>query len=408
MERPPPPSCAKCFISIEFGREMIRELTGITWDHSRALPPLVAAAQRYEETRPGVRIRWEKRSLHEFGHMSVDVLAERFDLVVIDHPWAGFAFARSLFLDLNEYLPRETVAELDKHSIGASLASYCYEGKLLAVPIDAAAPTPSWRPDLLERAEAVPPASWRELIELSRRGLVMMPGWSADLYLNFHMLCEALGGRCFADRERLVDRETGLAALELLRELADGMPKSIFDLNPIRLAEEMITSDEYAYCPFAYSYGNYSRPFFGRCPLRYGELVKLDDGRPLRSVIGGTGIAISRNCKEIDLAIDYVLFTASAEVQRGIYTLAGGQPSRVEAWEDSKLDEVCGGFFSGAGKAQREAIIRPRYDGYVPLQEAGGNALIYCLRDGKDSSATLDELDAAYRNSLPSGPLPRM
>ena len=75
-------------------------LNGITWDHSRALPPLVATAQRYEETHPGVRIRWEKRSLHEFGHMPVDVLAEKFDLIVIDHPWAGFVFSRGLMHDL--------------------------------------------------------------------------------------------------------------------------------------------------------------------------------------------------------------------------------------------------------------------------------------------------------------------
>jgi hypothetical protein len=50
-------------------------LTGIKWHHSRAFPPLVATAQRYEETHPGVRIHWQKRTLDEFGHAPVDVLA---------------------------------------------------------------------------------------------------------------------------------------------------------------------------------------------------------------------------------------------------------------------------------------------------------------------------------------------
>jgi multiple sugar transport system substrate-binding protein len=44
------------------------QLTGIAWDHSRAFPPLVATAQRYEETHPGIRIDWQKRTLDEFGH----------------------------------------------------------------------------------------------------------------------------------------------------------------------------------------------------------------------------------------------------------------------------------------------------------------------------------------------------
>ncbi|MGH8024221.1 MAG: carbohydrate ABC transporter substrate-binding protein, partial [Limisphaerales bacterium] len=59
-------------------------LSGIAWDHSRAFPPLVATAQRFEELHPPTRIRWEKRTLDEFGHMSIDELAPKFDLIVID------------------------------------------------------------------------------------------------------------------------------------------------------------------------------------------------------------------------------------------------------------------------------------------------------------------------------------
>ena len=58
-------------------------LKGITWDHSRALPPLVATAQRYEELHLEVRIIWEKRTLDEFGHKPIDELAEEYDLIDI-------------------------------------------------------------------------------------------------------------------------------------------------------------------------------------------------------------------------------------------------------------------------------------------------------------------------------------
>ena len=93
-------------------------LTGIAWDHSRAFPPLVATAQRYEETHPGVRIRWEKRTLDEFGHMPIDQFAHKFDLIVVDHPWAGFAFEKGLVRDLKPLLPLRNldhVTELQWH-----------------------------------------------------------------------------------------------------------------------------------------------------------------------------------------------------------------------------------------------------------------------------------------------------
>jgi multiple sugar transport system substrate-binding protein len=61
-------------------------LKGITWDHSRALPPLVATAHKYEELHPKVRIIWKKRTLDEFDHKPIDELAEEYDLIVIGHP----------------------------------------------------------------------------------------------------------------------------------------------------------------------------------------------------------------------------------------------------------------------------------------------------------------------------------
>jgi multiple sugar transport system substrate-binding protein len=382
---------------------MARTLTGIIWDHSRALPPLVATAQRYEELHPGVRIQWQKRTLHEFGHMPIDVLAERFDLVVIDHPWAGYAFDRQLVHDLKPLLAPEQFTDLKNNSVGPSFDSYLYRDQLLAIPIDAATPAPSYRPDLLAKAGVALPKTFSDLIALARKKLAVMPGFPADLYLNFLMLCHALGGKCFTDRERMVDRATGHAALELLRQLAEPMPREIFEWNPIRVAEQMSRTDHFAYCCFAYSYNNYARPGFAEKLVRYANLVTLDDGRPLRSIIGGTGIAISTRCREMELALDYSLFTGSAGIQRGIYTHAGGQPSRTEAWDDDAANALTSNFFRDKRRTQDESLVRPRYHGYVPVQEEGGVPLIRHLRDGESAERVLDAIDAAYRKSLPPG-----
>ena len=71
------------------------QLNGITWDHTRGYVSVVATAQRFHELHPHVEIIWHKRSLQEFADAPIQKLVEKYDLLVIDHPWAGFAAANS-------------------------------------------------------------------------------------------------------------------------------------------------------------------------------------------------------------------------------------------------------------------------------------------------------------------------
>jgi multiple sugar transport system substrate-binding protein len=384
------------------------ELTGITWDHSRALPPLVAVAQRYEELHSGVRIRWEKRSLHEFGHMPIDQLADRFDLIVIDHPWSAFCFSRGLVHDLKPLLRVEDYADLAHNCIGPSFESYLYQGNLLAIPIDAATPTPSWRPDLMKSNGIQIPTTWSEVVALADAGLARMPGFPADLFLNWSMLLEALRAKPFTQPDEIAEEAPALEAMDLLKRLAEKMSPEIYGMNPIAMAEHMTRTEETAYCAFAYSYSNYCRPHFTDKPLRYGRLATLDDGRELRSIVGGTGIAVTRKCRELETAVDFSRYCASAAVQSGIYTYAGGQPARREAWTNRKLDAFNGGFFSGAGHTQERCLLRPRYDGYVPLQEEAGLPLQDYLKGNCSRQTAWEHINERYRASLPAGEFPEL
>ena len=65
------------------------ELKGIAWDHPRGYKPLIAVSKEYEKHHPYVTIKWDVRSLKEFGDMPVEHLIERYDLITIDHPVVG-------------------------------------------------------------------------------------------------------------------------------------------------------------------------------------------------------------------------------------------------------------------------------------------------------------------------------
>ncbi len=376
----------------------IKTIKGITWNHSRAFPPLVAASQRYEELHSDIRIHWDKRTLDEFGHRPVDQLINDYDLIVIDHPWAGFCFSRNIVLDIKSLLSSAQWDDLTKNCIGASFESYVFQNKLLAIPIDIAAPAPSWRPDLMEINNLQIPATWNDLISLADKEMAIMPGFGPDLFLNWMMLLYALDAHPFEGHEIIAEKGKAIEAMAMMKRLAEPMPEEIFNWNPIIVAELMTQNDKYAYCCFAYSYGNYCRPSFVNKPLKYGNLVQLH-GKQLRSILGGTGISISAGCKDIELALDFSLYCASAQVQSNIYTYAGGQPVRKEAWLSNDLITFTGGFFSDSLTAHETALIRPRYSGYVALQEKAGIPLQQFIKGELSADSAWEIIGKSYRKN---------
>jgi multiple sugar transport system substrate-binding protein len=372
------------------------QLTGITWDHTRGYVPMVATAQRFAEER-GVEIAWRKRSLKAFGDQPLQQLAPNFDLLVIDHPFVGFAAAHGALLPLDAHLPADFVADQAANSVGASHASYVYDGRLWALAIDAATPVSSWRPDLLEQAGVEPPATWEELLALARRGLVALPAVPIDSLMHFYMLCGGLGEDPFAGGERVVSREVGLGALQLLQELLSLCSGDCLRRNPINTYEALVRGDA-AFCPFAYGYSNYAREGYAAHTLRFGGLVRLG-GRPLRSTLGGTGLAISAGCRHPELALAYARLVAGPACQRGTYVLSGGQPGHRLAWEDAGANALCGGFFRDTLPTLDAAFLRPRYNGYMPFQDEAAGLVHRHLAGEADAHATLEELDRIYRES---------
>ena len=336
-------------------------LRGISWNHSRALPPLVATAQRFEEQHPGIRIQWEKRSLHEFGHADIATLAQTFDLLVIDHPMVGDAEATGVLTDLSPLLSLEDQRDLQDDSIGPSFSSYIYNDKLFALPIDAAAPAASFRPDLLDQHGLEEPRRWSEVVALARQGLVRMPAFSADLFLNFMGLCVSTGSTVAGNPEQLVDSEIGVRCLEQLSELASLMPDEIYDMNPIALYERMSNEDSFAYCPFAYTYSNYSRMVLQRSI--FGSQIRSlwIKTRRCAQFSGARALPSPLDAKHPALALEYSLFVAGRTCQRTLYGVCGGQPARCSAWHDPLLNQISDDFFLRTAASLETAYVRPRY-----------------------------------------------
>ncbi|UUZ85190.1 extracellular solute-binding protein [Paenibacillus sp. P26] len=365
---------------------------------------MIATSQRYSELHPEVTIQWEKRSLQEFADAPIQSLVGRYDLLVIDHPWAGYAAQSRALPPLNEHLPEGFLQDQAAHSVGQSHDSYRFDGRQTALAIDAAAPVASWRADVLERKGLDVPRDWEGPLKLAKKGLVVFPAISIDSLMNFYMFCLAHGEDPFTDGEKVVSEPAGRAALESLRELAALCRPEIFQWNPIKVYEAMAAAgDDIGYCPFAYGYSNYAREGYAPHLLTFGDLITFGGrggrGR-LRSTLGGTGLAVSSACRHKAEALSYVQYAASSGIQRTLYTESGGQPGHRSAWTDAETNRRTGGYFAGTPPALDRAYVRPRYSGYLHFQDRAGDFVRGYMMHGGDPARVLGELDRLYRESL--------
>ncbi len=142
------------------------ELRGISWDHPRGHDCMVATAEAYASVQPEVRIVWETRSLQDFADFPVQKLAESYDLLVIDHPFVGFAAADGCLLPLDEHIDAGVLADQAANSVGPSHRSYFYGGHQWALATDAAGHVAAYRPDLLAEIGGLP-RTWDDVLAVA-------------------------------------------------------------------------------------------------------------------------------------------------------------------------------------------------------------------------------------------------
>jgi multiple sugar transport system substrate-binding protein len=389
------------------------ELKGITWNHPRGLDGLAATAAEYHTWHPEVQITWQTRSLQDFADFSVERLAERFDLVIYDHPFVGEAAALRCFLPLDEHLEAAFLEDQARHSAGASHRSYQWDGHQWALAVDAACQVSAYRPDLLAAIDAIAaidpglPATWDEVLALAaavrRHGRwIATPLIPVDSLMCLYTLCANAAGpgeEPCATPDCFVGRPLGRYALELLERLHAAVHPGSPGWNPPALLDHMAREDDIVYCPLAFGYTNYGRAGFRPQRVLFADIPSAGRG-PAGAVLGGAGLGVSARAAHPDEACAYAASVASAGVQRTTYVAAGGQPGHRGAWLDPGADALAGGFFAATLATIDASYLRPRHRGYVAFQDQGFALIYRHLNEHGDVDATLDELDALYRASI--------
>lgn len=359
----------------------------------------MAFSQRFSELNPNVEVQWKKRTLQEFADYPIELLTRHYDLLIIDHPWVGAAADLRCVLPLEQYLPADYLNEQALNTVGGSHQTYTYNGHQWALAIDAATPVASYRADLLELDGTSTPSTWEDVLALAKKGKVAVPAIPIDLLMNFYSFCLAHKGEPFRSEEEVVDEETGLLALETMREFYALVDKNFFTANPIAVAEALSTSNDWWYCPFAYGYSNYARTGYARHRLTYCDVVSFN-GMPLRTTVGGTGLAVSAFSQHKERAVEFARQIVSPQIQSAFYVEHGGQPGHLSAWKSPTANALCHDYFTTVLPAMQRGYIRPRYHGYLHFQDRAGDPLQRYLQHGGNAGKLLQEMNAIYRHSL--------
>jgi multiple sugar transport system substrate-binding protein len=366
----------------------------MTWNHPRGYDPLVACSAVWE-ARTGVRVEWDRRSLQDFESFPVAELAERYDLIVIDHPHVGQITREQCLVPLDD---GTDVVRLREDYVGASLASYVWEGRLWALPIDAAAQVQAWRPDRL----AKPPAEWRQMLELAAAGAVLCPLRPPHNLMALFTLSGLAGSPPRVDDPALFAPASADIAYELLRELTALVDRTCLAMDPIAVLEQMSQPDSFcSSSPLIYGYVSYSRRdrerAAGRAAIAFGDLMPLTPGSPpTGSALGGTGIAVSARSRQRQAATEFAYWVAGREAQRGPYLAGGGQPASAAAWEDAAANSASLDFYRNTRATLEGAWLRPRHAGYMRFPHAAAERLQQGLESGEPARSVIGAINRLF------------
>jgi multiple sugar transport system substrate-binding protein len=357
-----------------------KRLRGMAWDHPRAVNPLEAISARWS-AETGSQIVWDARPLKDFEDQPLEELARRYDLILIDYPFVGFAATSGLIIAAEEWADADYLSDQSMSSVGPSYAAYTFARRQWALAVDAACQVSGVRSDLF--GHSAPPRTWAEVMTLAceQAGTdcrVALPLNPNHAYCAFLSVGISMAGTEFFRPGRSLDRDDAVDALEYLREIAGMLHPLSCTADPIAVSERMTTTDEIIYVPLMFGYSSYARDGFRAKRIRFGNAPEGANGQ-IGSVLGGVGVALSAVSEAADTAAGLARRLASRDTQTGLYAIAGGQPAHAAAWESPEVNALVDDFFTATRRTIEQAFVRPQVAGHRQFQVLAGDLIHRCV-----------------------------
>ncbi len=275
-----------------------------------------------------------------------------YDLIMLDDPWFP-RFATEQFLtELTPLLQQrgQSGPDTDFVETSVSLCRYPYQrGSIYALPYVGNSQLFFYRKDLFEKHSLKPPATWQDVLTAAKTihekenggakvyGYVMRAAQGNAAVADFMPIFWAFGGEMFdAGGRPSVNSPEGIAALEFMRELGKYSPPGYASFNADEVGAHLLQGTaamSINWPAWISSFGDATKSkVVGKM-----EFTTLPGAqKPGRAEIGNWLIAIPRDSRNAEAAMDFLLWATSAE-QMKRSAQRGNPPTRKSLFADAEL-----------------------------------------------------------------------
>jgi len=319
---------------------------------------LKQAAKDYE-AQTGVHINiaeFPYANLFEKELIDLNAHSGAYDLIMLDDPWFPKFASLNVLTDLTPLLQKRGQTKPDDDFVATSLA-LCREpyqtGTLFALPYVGNSQLFFYRKDLFQKHNLKAPATWDDVLAAAKTiseqdangapggaktyGYVMRAAQGNAAVADFMPIFWAFGGEMFdSSGQPTVNSPEGVAALKLMIELGKYSPPGYASFNADEVGAHLLQGTAAMSINWPAWISSFSDPAKSKVmgKMEFGQLPGAKTSG--RAEIGNWLIAIPRDAKNVEAAMDFLLW-ATAREQMKLSAQRGNPPTRKSLFTDQEL-----------------------------------------------------------------------
>jgi multiple sugar transport system substrate-binding protein len=316
------------------------------------------AAKDYE-AQTGIHINiaeFPYANLFEKELIDLNARTGAYDLIMLDDPWFPKFASLSVLADFAPFLQRRGKSAPDDDFVATSIAlgrSPYQTGALYALPYVGNSQLFFYRKDLLQKHNLKEPATWDDVMNAAKTiseqeingapgggkiyGYVMRAAQGNAAVADFMPIFWAFGGEMFDGKgQPTVNSPEGIAALKFMIELGKYSPPGYASFNADEVGAHLLQSTAAMSINWPAWISSFNDPAKSKVigKMEFGQMPGAKN--PGRAEIGNWLIAIPRDAKNPEAAMDFLLWATSAE-QMKLSAQRGNPPTRKSVFNDPQL-----------------------------------------------------------------------
>ena len=279
-----------------------------------------------------------------------------YDLIMLDDPWFPRFASLDVLSDLSPLLKKRGMDKPDDDFVSTSLAlcrNPYQTGALYALPYVGNSQLYFYRKDLFQKHNLKEPATWDDVLAAAKTiseqeasgapgggkvyGYVMRAAQGNAAVADFMPIFWAFGGEMFdANGQPAVNSPEGVAALKFMIELGQYSPPGYASFNADEVGAHLLQGTAAMSINWPAWISSFSDSAKSKVigKMEFGQLPAGKN--PGRAEIGNWLIAIPRESKNAEAAVDFLLWATAAE-QMKLSAQRGNPPTRKSVFNDPQL-----------------------------------------------------------------------